>query len=88
MRVSSDIRLIVHKTAGSLMLCYVDHHGKTYQRANRRRLETHQATSAAQSVKVRERVEEVVIRMYSASPHEGKPKSGTWRRGVSADPST
>ena len=25
--------------------------------------------------------------MYSASPHEGKPKSGTRRRGVRADPS-
>lgn len=24
-RVSSDIRLIVHKTDGSLLLCYVDH---------------------------------------------------------------
>ena len=29
-RVSKDIRLIVHKTAGSLLLCYVDHHGKAY----------------------------------------------------------
>ena len=27
-RVSSDIRLIVHKTPGSLLLCYVDHHDK------------------------------------------------------------
>ena len=27
-RVSSDIRLIVHKTHGSLLLCYVDHHDK------------------------------------------------------------
>ncbi len=29
-RVSSDIRLIVHKTASSLLLCYVDHHDKAY----------------------------------------------------------
>ena len=28
MRVSADIRLIVHKTTGSLLLCYVDHHDK------------------------------------------------------------
>ena len=27
-RVSSDIRLIVHKTEGSLLLCYVNHHEK------------------------------------------------------------
>ena len=25
-RVNADIRLIVHKTPGSLLLCYVDHH--------------------------------------------------------------
>jgi mRNA-degrading endonuclease RelE of RelBE toxin-antitoxin system len=27
-RVSADTRLIVHKTTGSLLLCYVDHHDK------------------------------------------------------------
>lgn len=27
-RVSSDIRMIVHKTASSLLLCYVDHYDK------------------------------------------------------------
>ncbi len=35
--VNSDIRLIVHKTDSSL-LCYVDHHDKAYQWAERRRL--------------------------------------------------
>ena len=25
-RVSKDIRIIVHRTSGSLLLCYVDHH--------------------------------------------------------------
>src|SRR4051794_31753017 len=30
LRVSSDIRLIVHKTQASLLLCYVDHHDKAY----------------------------------------------------------
>ena len=29
-RVSQDIRLIVHRTATSLMLCYVDHHDRAY----------------------------------------------------------
>lgn len=61
-RVSSDIRLIVHKTANSLLLCYVDHHDKAYQWAERRRLETHPTTGAAQWVEVRERVDEIVIR--------------------------
>lgn len=39
MRVSSGIRLIVHKTAASLLLCYVDHHDKAYAWAERRKLE-------------------------------------------------
>ncbi len=30
-RVGSDIRLIVHRTSSSLLLCYADHHDKAYQ---------------------------------------------------------
>ena len=60
-RVGSDIRLIVHKTAASLLLCYVDHHDKAYRWAERRRLETHPTTGAAQWVEIRERVEEVAV---------------------------
>ncbi len=60
-RVSSDIRLIVHKTASSLLLCYVDHHDAAYEWANRRKLETHPKTGAAQWVEIRERVEEVRV---------------------------
>ena len=48
MRVSSDIRLIVHRTDGSLLLCYVDHHDRAYQWAERRKLQTHPKTGAAQ----------------------------------------
>jgi mRNA-degrading endonuclease RelE of RelBE toxin-antitoxin system len=61
-RVSSDIRLIVHRSAASLLLCYADHHDKAYQWAERRRLETHPTTGAAQWVEVRERVDEIVVR--------------------------
>jgi superfamily I DNA/RNA helicase/mRNA-degrading endonuclease RelE of RelBE toxin-antitoxin system len=57
-RVSSDIRLIVHKSAASLLLCYVDHHDKAYAWAERRKLETHPKTGAAQLVELRQRVEE------------------------------
>ena len=60
-RVSRDLRLIVHKTAESLLLCYAAHHDAAYQWAERRRLETHPKTGAAQLVEIRERVEEVVI---------------------------
>ncbi|ROZ76151.1 3'-5' exonuclease [Ramlibacter sp. WS9] len=60
-RVGSDIRLIVHKTPASLLLCYVDHHDKAYRWAERRKLETHPTTGAAQWVEIRERVEEVAV---------------------------
>jgi mRNA-degrading endonuclease RelE of RelBE toxin-antitoxin system len=63
-RVSSDIRLIVHKTAGSLLLCYVGHHDKAYVWAERRKLETHPSTGAAQFVEIRERVQQIVIPEY------------------------
>lgn len=60
-RVSSDIRIIVHKTDTSLLLCYVDHHDRAYQWAERRKLETHPKTGAAQLVEVRETVQEIVV---------------------------
>jgi mRNA-degrading endonuclease RelE of RelBE toxin-antitoxin system len=62
MRVSSDIRLIVHKTKDSFLICYVDHHDDAYAWAERRRIETHPTTGAAQIVEVRERVQEIIIR--------------------------
>ena len=40
-RVNADIRLIVHRTDASLLLCYVDHHDRAYAWAERRKLETH-----------------------------------------------
>ncbi|MER8911523.1 UvrD-helicase domain-containing protein [Mesorhizobium sp. M0854] len=58
-RVNRDLRIIVHKTGGSLMLAYVDHHDDAYTWAERRRIETHPATGAIQIVEVRERVEEI-----------------------------
>ncbi len=58
-RVSRDLRLIVHKTEDSLLVAYVDHHDKAYAWAERRRIEAHPTTGAVQIVEVRERVEEV-----------------------------
>ncbi|BBJ22705.1 3'-5' exonuclease [Candidatus Nitrotoga sp. AM1P] len=63
-RASSDIRLIVHKNDASLLLCYVDHHDKAYDWAERRKLETHPQTGAAQLVEIRETVQEIVIPKY------------------------
>ena len=67
-RVSADIRLIVHKTADSLLLCYVDHHDKAYDWAERRKLETHPKTGAAQFVEIRETVQEILVPTYVAEP--------------------
>lgn len=63
-RVNADIRLIVHKTESSLLLCYVDHHDKAYHWAERRKLEAHPKTGAAQLVEIRERVEEITVPKY------------------------
>jgi superfamily I DNA/RNA helicase/mRNA-degrading endonuclease RelE of RelBE toxin-antitoxin system len=57
-RVGSDLRLIVHKTDSSFLLCYADHHDKAYQWAERRKLQTHPTTGAAQWVEIRDRVVE------------------------------
>lgn len=65
-RVNDDLRLIVHRTDESLLLCYVDHHDKAYAWAERRKLETHPRTGAAQLVEIRERVQEIVIPTYVA----------------------
>ena len=63
-RVSSDIRLIVHKSEASFLLCYVDHHDKAYDWALKRKLETHPRTGAAQLVEIRETVQEVIVPSY------------------------
>ena len=63
-RVSSDLRLIVHKTEDSLLLCYVGHHNNAYQWAESRKLETHPQTGAAQLVEIRETVKEIIIPQY------------------------
>ncbi len=63
-RVSADLRIIVHKTHASLLLCYVDHHDKAYAWAERRKVETHPKTGAAQLVEIREKVQEILVPRY------------------------
>ena len=71
-RVRSDIRLIVHQTAGSLLLCYVDHHDKAYDWAERRKLETHPKTGAAQLVEIRETVQEILVPVYVEAKRQSR----------------
>lgn len=83
-RVSRDIRLIVHRSADSLLLCYVDHHDKAYQWAERRKLETHSKTGAAQLVEIRERVREIAVPTYVAEERPALPKAALFE-SVSED---
>ena len=73
-RVSSDLRIIVHKTTESLLLCYVDHHDPAYQWAVRRKLEVHPRTGAAQLVEIRETVQEITIPKYVEVERPAQPK--------------
>ncbi len=76
-RAGRDIRIIVHRTGGSLLLCYADHHDKAYKWAERRKLETHPRTGAAQLVEVRETVREIVVPAYvEGAPAKRLPFAG------------
>jgi len=72
--VNADIRLIVHKSDSSLLLCYVGHHDKAYDWAERRKLETHPKTGAAQLVEIRETVKEIVVPVYVQTARAAEPK--------------
>lgn len=73
-RVSGDVRLIVHKSEASLLLCYVAHHDKAYDWAERRKLETHPKTGAAQLVEIRQTVQEIIVPVYVQSERPAAPK--------------
>src|SRR3989337_1844874 len=83
-RGSGDLRLIVHKSDTSLLLCYVDHHDKAYEWAERRKLETHPKTGAAQLVEIRETVKEIIVPVYVNTPLAAEPVSHTWKPLFSA----
>ena len=73
-RAGSDIRLIVHRTVSSMLLCYAGHHKEAYRWAERRKLETHPKTGAAQLVEVRETVQEIIIPTYVEPKQPAPPK--------------
>ena len=79
-RVSRDLRLIVHKSGANFLLCYVDHHDAAYRWAERRRLETHPRTGAAQIVEIRETVREIEVPRYSEITATGGDMAGDARR--------
>src|SRR5579862_5332356 len=73
-RASSDIRLIVHKSASSLLLAYVGHHDDAYKWAERRKIERHPTTGAMQLVEIRERIADGET--YRETPAEPAPPIG------------
>ncbi len=72
-RVSRGLRMIVHKTAADLLLCYVGEHDAAYRWAERRRIERHPNTGAAQLVEVREVVRDVAVPRYVAAEEAARP---------------
>ena len=86
-RVSSDIRLIVHKSDASLLLCYVGHHDEAYDWAERRKLETHPKTGAAQLVEIRETVKEIVVPVYVQTEIGAERQHAAEERLIFAEPS-
>ena len=73
-RVSRDIRIIIHRTQSSFMLCYVDHHDEAYRWAERRKLETHPKTGAMQIVELHETVREIEVPVYVEAERPAPPK--------------
>ena len=73
-RVGKDIRIILQKAGGDLILAYVDHHDDAYAWAERRRIEAHPTTGALQIVEVRELVEEVAVSAAAAAGLGDRPE--------------
>lgn len=80
-RVNDDLRLIVHRLPASLLLCYVDHHNRAYDWAERRKLQTHPTTGAAQLVEIRETVQQITVPVYV---EDGSPRPAATRRPLFA----
>ena len=53
-RVGADIRIIVHRSPEGILLCYAAHHDKAYDWAERRKIEAHPKTGAAQIARLNE----------------------------------
>ena len=72
-RVGRGLRMIVHKTASNFLLCYVGEHDESYRWAERRRIERHPNTGAAQLVEIREVVRDVDVPRYVTAEAAASP---------------
>ncbi len=73
-RVNLDLRIILHRAGENVVLCYVDSHDDAYRWAERRKLETHPTTGAAQLVELREVVQEIPVPVYVEAEVQAPPK--------------
>ncbi len=73
-RVNLDFRIIVHRAGDGMTLCYVGHHDEAYKWAERRKLEAHPTTGAAQLVELREIVQEIAVPVYAEAETQAPPK--------------
>jgi hypothetical protein len=65
------------------------HHDKVYEWADRRKLETHPKTGAAQLVEIRETVKDIVVPIYvQAEPQTPRKRPAPIRRCSLADQTT
>jgi hypothetical protein len=69
------------------LLCYVGHHDKAYDWAQRRKLETHPKTGAAQLVEIRETVKEIVVPVpvYVQTEPDAVPEQTAERKALFAE---
>ena len=74
-RIGRDLRLIVHRTNAGMLLCFAGHHDAAYRWAERRVIERHPRTGAAQIVEVRETVREIEIPVYVTAEEPAEPAS-------------
>ena len=73
-RINLDFRIIVHRSDDGVTLCYVGHHEDAYKWAERRKLETHPTTGAAQLVELREVIQEIAVPAYVEAELQAPPK--------------
>ena len=62
-----------------------DHHDKAYDWAERRKLETHPKTGAAQLVEIRETVKEIVVPVYVQTEPSEVPKQAVEKKPLFAE---
>ena len=73
-RVNLDLRIILHRAGENVVLCYVGRHDDAHRWAERRKLETHPTTGAAQLVELREVVQEIPVPVYVEAEVQAPPK--------------